>query len=105
MQAVKVFPDLEAHDSGYLDHGLDAGEAQAIALAKQSGYPVLLDERQGRLAAKREQVDVLGTVGLLLKAKQVQLIPQVSDLLDKMLDCDYRLAPALLQCAKELAGE
>jgi len=104
-QYVRVFPDLAPDDPSYLDHGLDEGETQAISLAKQAGCPVLLDERRGRLAAKQEHVDVLGTVGLLLKAKQARLIPQVSGLLDKMLDCDYRLAPELVRRAKELAGE
>jgi len=104
-QYVKVCPDLDPHDPAYLDHGLDEGETQAISLAKQAGCPVLLDERRGRLAAKQEHLEVLGTVGLLLKAKQAQLIPQVSGLLDNMLACDYRLTPELVRRAKELAGE
>lgn len=96
---------LEKHRPDYLDYGLDAGETQAISLAKQAGCPVLLDERRGRAVAKQEHLDVLGTVGLLLKAKQVGLITEVSCLLDAMLEHDYRLAPALIQQAKVLAGE
>lgn len=104
-QYAKVVPDLAPNDPDYLDYGLDAGETQAISLAKQAGCPVLLDERRGRAVAKQEHLDVLGTVGLLLKAKQVGLITEVSCLLDAMLEHDYRLAPALIQKAKVLAGE
>ncbi|MEZ5452559.1 MAG: DUF3368 domain-containing protein [Thiothrix sp.] len=104
-QYAKAVPDLAPSDPDYLDYGLDAGETQAISLARQAGCPVLLDERRGRSAAKQERVDVLGTVGLLLKAKQVGLITEVSCLLDAMLRHDYRLAPALIQQAKVLAGE
>ena len=104
-QYANVVPDLAPNDPDYLDYGLDAGETQAISLAKQAGCPVLLDERRGRAVAKQEHLDVLGTVGLLLKAKQVGLITEVSCLLDAMLEHDYRLAPVLIQQAKVLAGE
>lgn len=104
-QHVRVVPDLVKDDVDYLDYGLDAGETQAISLAKQAGCVVLLDERRGRAAAKQEHIDVLGTVGLLLKAKQAKLIPEISNLLDKMLEYDYRLAPSLVQRAKSIAGE
>lgn len=88
-----------------IDYGLDEGETQAILLAKQLGSTVLIDERKGRLVAQQEQLDILGTVGLLLKAKKAQLIPEISPLLEQMLACDYRLAPALIEKARELAGE
>ena len=64
-----------------------------------------MDEKRGRSVAKSEKVDVLGTVGLLLKAKQAQLIPAISPLLDKMLENDYRLSPNLIERAKYLAEE
>lgn len=104
-QYVQIVPDLSKDSSDYLDYSLDEGETQAILLAKQVGCPILLDERRGRLVAKHEQLEVLGTVGLLLKAKQAKLIPDVSSLLEKMLENDYRLAPALVSRAKVLAGE
>ncbi|MEL6699339.1 MAG: DUF3368 domain-containing protein [Bacteroidota bacterium] len=54
---------------------LDAGEASAIALAlKQVGSRVVLDERKGRIVAKRLNLKVIGTVGLIVKAKESGLI-------------------------------
>lgn len=104
-QYSQVMPDIAEDDPDYLDYGLDAGEAQAISWAKRANCPVLLDERRGRAVAKQEHLAVLGTVGLLLKAKQAGLIPEISSLLDNMLAYDYRLAPALIQQAKLLADE
>lgn len=104
-QYAQVMPDIAADDPDYLDYGLDVGETQAILWAKRTNCPVLLDERRGRTIAKQEHLAVLGTVGLLLKAKQAGLISEISNLLDSMLAHDYRLAPALIQQARILAGE
>lgn len=104
-QYAQVMPDIAEDNPDYLDYGLDAGETQAILWAKRTNCPVLLDERRGRIIAKQEHLAVLGTVGLLLKAKHAGLIPEISSLLDSMLAHDYRLAPALIQQARTLAGE
>lgn len=102
---VEVVADITPADSEYLDFGLDAGETQAISLAKQSQCPVLMDEKRERAVAKREAVNVLGTVGLLLTAKQEGLISEISPLLEKMVEHQYRLAPALIERVKVMAGE
>ena len=103
--SIRMVADLAEDDPAYLHCGLDDGETQAISQAKQAHCPVLLDEKRGRSVAKTEKVDVLGTVGLLLKAKQTGLIAAVSPLLDQMLAHDYRLAPTLIERAKWLADE
>lgn len=102
---VRLVDDIKVGGQDYSGYGLDAGETQAILLAKQLQCPLLIDERKGRVVAQREQLAIVGTLGLLLKAKQAQLILAVSPLLEQMLVYDYRLAPALIQKAKELAGE
>ena len=104
-QHIEVRRDTIHTDTDYLDFGLDAGETQAILLAGQLGCPVLLDEKRGRAVARRSEVAVLGTVGLLLAAKQDGLIEVISPLLDQMLAHEYRLAITLIDRAKILAGE
>lgn len=47
----------------------------------------------------------MGTVGLLLAAKQEGLIPAIGPLLEQMLAHDYRLAAELVNRAKQMAGE
>jgi predicted nucleic acid-binding protein len=65
---------------------LDDGEREAIALALEtSAQRVLLDEREARQVAHRLGLQVLGTLGILLLAKNSQVIPQVRPLLDSMI--------------------
>lgn len=46
---------------------LDAGEREAIFLAEEMRASLLLiDEKQGRLAAKRRSISTIGTLGVLL---------------------------------------
>lgn len=102
-QHVEVSRDIIQGDD--LDFGLDAGETQAILLASELGCPVLMDEKRGRAVAKRSEVPVLGTVGLLLAAKQEGLIEAINPLLNQMLAHEYRLAGSLIEQAKVLARE
>jgi predicted nucleic acid-binding protein len=78
---------------------LDGGEAEAIALALalQAEW-ILLDERDGRRAAKSLGLQVTGILGVLLRAKAAgevaSLQPVVDDLIEK---AGFRLAPDLLE--------
>ena len=50
---------------------VDAGEAEAIALATEiAARAVLLDERRARRVAREMGVPVLGVAGLLVRAKR-----------------------------------
>jgi len=50
---------------------LDMGEAEAIALAMQVNAEwILMDERDGRKAARSMQLKVVGVLGILLKAQR-----------------------------------
>lgn len=102
---VQVITDIPQNDADYLDFGLDEGETQAILLAKKLSCPVLMDEKRGRVVANRSDVAVLGTVGLLLAAKQEGLIDEISPLLNQMQEHNYRLSLELVKRAKALAGE
>jgi len=58
-----------------LRQNLGAGEAEAIALAREAGADlVLLDERIGRAAAKRLGLQVTGLVGVLIEARERGLL-------------------------------
>lgn len=45
---------------------LDKGEAEALSLAKMSGYPLLIEERKGRRTAKENGISITGNGGLVL---------------------------------------
>ncbi len=86
--------------------GLDQGEAEVLALAIEwSARLVIIDERKGRRYAKRLDLPLTGTVGVLLTAKSQGLIPALAPLVDQRLMEGLFLAPELVEKALELAGE
>jgi len=86
---------------------LDVGEREAIALAIETGEErILLDEREARQVAQSLGLQVIGTLGILLLAKNKQIIPQVQPLLDGMIDtAQYWVSATLDQQVLQQAGE
>lgn len=57
---------------------LDLGEAETIVLARELNAEwVLMDEKKGRRKLTQLGLPKIGTLGLLLKAKRVNLIPSI----------------------------
>lgn len=64
---------------------LDPGESEALALAlERKAAVVLIDEADGRQAATESGLSVVGTLGILLRAKENALIPEIRSLLDNL---------------------
>lgn len=49
---------------------VDEGEAEAIGLALEKGLRLIIDDRKARIYAKRLGVKVIGTAGILVRAKK-----------------------------------
>lgn len=63
----------------FLESEVDSGEASVIALAFEKIDAILiLDDLKARNLAKKLQLDFTGTLGLILKAKQLGIIPLIS---------------------------
>lgn len=85
---------------------LDVGEAEAIALAlEHPGSKLLLDERRGRSYASELGIATVGTFGLLIVAKRMNLIPAVHPLLDALINAGFHASDALYRRTLLLAGE
>lgn len=64
---------------------LDRGEAEALTLAlEHHAELLLLDEITGRMMAESYNIPFTGTIGCLIEAKQVGVIPSIKPLLDAM---------------------
>ncbi len=64
---------------------VDAGEAQAIELARElHADQLLMDERKGRRLAAREGVPVIGLLGVVLLARHNRTIPSAHALTERL---------------------
>jgi len=90
-----------------LRRDLDRGEAESIALAVElEADLVLMDEREGRHAAQRMGLHVVGVVGVLLEAKTKGAVDSVRPHLDGLRQkAGFYLGESVYQRALVLAGE
>ncbi len=89
-----------------LESTLDPGEASAIALSLQIEDPLLvIDDLKGRKEAKRLGLKITGTLGVLYKAKEIGVIPELAPLLDKVVESGFRIAPDIIDELRRRAGE
>ena len=85
---------------------LDAGEAEVIALTQTCKDAVaLIDEKKGRRLSREHGLSVVGTLGILLRAKRRGLISAVKPLMDTLSATGFRLSDALYQDVLHRAGE
>ncbi|MCB9444308.1 MAG: DUF3368 domain-containing protein [Ardenticatenaceae bacterium] len=86
--------------------GLDQGEADVLALAvEQSARLVVIDERKGRRYARRLELPLTGTLGLLLLAKEKGLISSLAPLIQQLQSAGLHFSIELVAKVIELAGE
>jgi hypothetical protein len=85
---------------------LDIGEAEVIALALEVGSPlVLLDETAARAVARFRGLQVIGSLGVLLRAKKKGLLPAVKPSIDLMLSRGVLLGGGLVDSVLRGTGE
>ncbi len=85
---------------------IDDGEAEAISLAMELGDVfIILDDRNARRIAEQLSLKVIGTVGMLLRAKHKGVVTEIKPLLTAMNQADFRISEAIVQNALRLAGE
>ena len=85
---------------------MDLGEAETIVLARELNADwVLMDEKKGRRKLDQFNLKKIGTVGILLKAKQMGLLsviePEVKRLRQQGFSLSQMVVDAVLQQADE----
>jgi predicted nucleic acid-binding protein len=85
---------------------LDLGEAETIVLARELGADwVLMDERKGRRKLSELKMNKIGTIGILLKAKEVGLLRQIRPDLDRLRNRGFSLSQTVIDMVLQQAGE
>ena len=85
---------------------LGAGETAVLSWAKaQPGYTCVLDDRAARNCARVTSLPCVGTLGLVLAAKEAGLLLAARPILEKMTDAGFYLAGEILERALRGVGE
>lgn len=88
--------DYDQSQLSILQVNLDPGEASAIALAlRHKHFLLLIDEAKGRRIAGRLNLKISGTLGVLLKAKELGFLSSGKDALKRIEDSGFYLSTAL----------
>ncbi len=85
---------------------LDVGEVEAIALAIELNASLIIDEKKGKAIAINLGIEAVGLLGVLLLAKQKNIIPSLKQLLDDLkLKTTFRFSNSLYNQLLLLANE
>jgi predicted nucleic acid-binding protein len=85
---------------------LDLGEAETIVLARELGADwVLMDEKKGRRKLTQMGLKKIGTAGILLKAKQVGLLPAVRPELEQLRQRGFSISQPVIDAVLQQANE
>jgi len=99
----------EAKDAAYqqiLQLQIGKGESSAIALALEiPNSTVILDDYKARKIANSLNLPCIGTIGVIVKAKLLGIIPSIKPILDKMKATNFRLSAELERDALLAAQE
>lgn len=87
---------LSSPPDPHLDY-LDAGEREAIALAEElKADQILLDESDARKEAARRKLPFIGTLGILRRAAQLEIIDLPSTL-TRLQQTTFYVGPEVIQ--------
>jgi predicted nucleic acid-binding protein len=85
---------------------VDKGEASAIALAIEiADCTIILDDYKARKLAERLKLQIIGTVGVIVKAKLLGIVTSVKPFLEKMQQSGFYLSAEIIELALKEAGE
>ena len=89
-----------------IEERLDKGEASSIALALEiENTTLIIDEIKGRKIAQSFNIDIIGTIGIILLADKKGLISDVTSLILRLVNKGFRLSDKLINKIIEKYGQ
>ena len=89
-----------------LEWGLGSGETAVLAVAmERKRATAVLDDAAARTCAKALGIEVIGTLGVVLRAKQKTIISSAADVLESLCVAGFRLDNRMISSALESIGE
>jgi predicted nucleic acid-binding protein len=102
---IRVFPN-PILPKDVTDWGLDPGESAVLALAlEEPGSQAILDDLAARHCAASLGISTQGTLGLMVVAKQLGLIPEVRPLIHAVRQAGFYVSDKLAERVLRAAGE
>lgn len=85
---------------------MDLGEVETIILASEMNADwVLMDEKKGRRKLAQLNIPKIGTLGILLKAKQFGLIAVLKPEIEELQRSGFSISHLVVEQVLEMAGE
>lgn len=78
------------------DLNLGKGESEVIALGRETGMRIIIDDLKARKVAETLELNVTGTIGILLKAENMALIESAYDKAKELRDKGFYVSDQLL---------
>lgn len=98
--------DIDLSDLIITANGLGAGELQAMALYKHlSAQHLLIDDQRAKKVASLNAIKAIGSLGVLLRAKEKGLIAEVKSYATVIQQSNLYLSNAVMKEVLRLAGE
>lgn len=89
-----------------LEIEIDKGEASAMALALEvTDSLLILDDQRARKLAKKLSLNYTGTLGILLKTRELGILPAIKPLLQKIQMTNFRFSDKVLRDILREANE
>jgi len=88
------------------DWNLGKGESQVLALSLHNAKAaVILDDKAAKKCAEVFDIKVMGTISVIIKAKQLGLIPEVKPLLYNLKSNGFRVSDKIITTALNIVSE
>lgn len=91
---VKTLSDLKYFN--LMKNFVDPGEASTIALSvEMDDNKIILDDLKARKLAQKLNIEITGIIGVLIKARQKDIVKSSSSVMNKLKDEGFRISKEL----------